>query len=37
MWSQAASILPAMVGHTITIHNGKEHISIYINKSYGRL
>ncbi|WVZ64588.1 hypothetical protein U9M48_014083 [Paspalum notatum var. saurae] len=24
-WSQASSILPAMVDHTIAIHNGKEH------------
>jgi ribosomal protein S19 len=24
-WSRASSILPAMVGHTIAIHNGKEH------------
>uniref|UniRef100_A0A0E0IIC7 50S ribosomal protein L22, chloroplastic n=1 Tax=Oryza nivara TaxID=4536 RepID=A0A0E0IIC7_ORYNI len=29
-WSRASSILPAMVGHTIAIHNGKEHIPIYI-------
>jgi small subunit ribosomal protein S19 len=29
-WSRASSILPAMVGHTITIHNGKEHLPIYI-------
>nr|YP_010293854.1 ribosomal protein S19 [Scrotochloa urceolata]YP_010293877.1 ribosomal protein S19 [Scrotochloa urceolata]ULQ67149.1 ribosomal protein S19 [Scrotochloa urceolata]ULQ67172.1 ribosomal protein S19 [Scrotochloa urceolata] len=29
-WSRASSILPTMVGHTIAIHNGKEHIPIYI-------
>jgi len=29
-WSRASSILPAMVGHTIAIHNGKEHLPIYI-------
>ena len=29
-WSRASSILPKMVGHTIAIHNGKEHLPIYI-------
>ncbi|KAI4985066.1 hypothetical protein ZWY2020_017696 [Hordeum vulgare] len=37
MWSRASSILPTMVGHTIAIHNGKEHIPIYItNPMVGR-
>ena len=36
-WSRASSILPKMVGHTIAIHNGKEHIPIYItNPMVGR-
>jgi small subunit ribosomal protein S19 len=25
-WSRASTIIPPMVGHTIGIHNGKEHI-----------
>nr|YP_010574389.1 ribosomal protein S19 [Halophila ovalis]YP_010574410.1 ribosomal protein S19 [Halophila ovalis]UZH94400.1 ribosomal protein S19 [Halophila ovalis]UZH94421.1 ribosomal protein S19 [Halophila ovalis] len=29
-WSRASSIIPIMVGHTIAIHNGKEHLPIYI-------
>ena len=29
-WSRASTIIPAMIGHTIAIHNGKEHIPIYI-------
>lgn len=30
-WSRASSIiLPAMVGYTIAIHNGKEYITICI-------
>jgi small subunit ribosomal protein S19 len=29
-WSRASTIIPSMVGHTIGIHNGKEHIPIYI-------
>jgi small subunit ribosomal protein S19 len=35
--SRASSILPAIVGHTIAIHNGNEHIPIYItNPMVGR-
>nr|YP_009170106.1 ribosomal protein S19 [Larrea tridentata]ALE28896.1 ribosomal protein S19 [Larrea tridentata]QCW94692.1 ribosomal protein S19 [Larrea tridentata] len=29
-WSRASTILPIMIGHTIAIHNGKEHLPIYI-------
>ncbi|YP_009033926.1 ribosomal protein S19 (plastid) [Dioscorea cayenensis subsp. rotundata] len=29
-WSRGSTIIPAMMGHTIAIHNGKEHFPIYI-------
>nr|WFP44429.1 ribosomal protein S19 [Dioscorea zingiberensis] len=29
-WSRGSTIIPAMIGHTIAIHNGKEHFPIYI-------
>lgn len=29
-WSRASSVTPEMVGFTFGIHNGKEHIPIYI-------
>ena len=29
-WSRASTIIPAMIGHIIAIHNGKEHLPIYI-------
>ena len=29
-WSRASIIIPTMIGHTIAIHNGKEHLPIYI-------
>jgi small subunit ribosomal protein S19 len=32
-WSRASTILPTMVGHTIAIHNGKQHLPIYITDS----
>nr|YP_010888368.1 ribosomal protein S19 [Pedicularis rhinanthoides]YP_010889000.1 ribosomal protein S19 [Pedicularis elwesii]WJJ68144.1 ribosomal protein S19 [Pedicularis rhinanthoides]WJJ68849.1 ribosomal protein S19 [Pedicularis elwesii] len=29
-WSRSSTIIPTMIGHTIAIHNGKEHLPIYI-------
>nr|YP_009556135.1 ribosomal protein S19 [Scaevola taccada]YP_009556153.1 ribosomal protein S19 [Scaevola taccada]QBC69990.1 ribosomal protein S19 [Scaevola taccada]QBC69991.1 ribosomal protein S19 [Scaevola taccada] len=29
-WSRGSTIIPIMVGHTIAIHNGREHLPIYI-------
>ncbi|TYH84318.1 hypothetical protein ES332_D02G189800v1 [Gossypium tomentosum] len=29
-WSRCSTIIPTMIGHTIAIHNGKEHLPIYI-------
>ena len=29
-WSRSSTILPMMIGHTIAVHNGREHIPIYI-------
>jgi small subunit ribosomal protein S19 len=30
-WSRASTILPEMVGHTIAVHNGRQHVPIYIS------
>nr|WP_321503051.1 30S ribosomal protein S19 [uncultured Dethiosulfovibrio sp.] len=32
-WSRASMIVPAMIGHTIAIHNGRIHIPIYISEN----
>ena len=29
-WSRASTILPMMIGHTIAVHNGKQHIPVYV-------
>ena len=29
-WSRASTIVPIMIGHTIAVHNGREHIPIFI-------
>lgn len=29
-WSRSSTILPIMIGHTIAVHNGREHLPIFI-------
>lgn len=29
-WSRCSTILPIMVGHTIGVHNGREHIPLFV-------
>jgi small subunit ribosomal protein S19 len=31
-WSRASTIFPEMVGYTIGVHNGKEHVPIFITE-----
>lgn len=30
VWDRACSVTPEMVGHTIGVHNGKNHVPVYI-------
>nr|YP_009393761.1 ribosomal protein S19 [Caloglossa beccarii]ARW62323.1 ribosomal protein S19 [Caloglossa beccarii] len=30
-WSRSSTIIPNMVGHTIALHNGKQHFPIFIS------
>jgi small subunit ribosomal protein S19 len=32
-WSRASTIFPQMVGHTIAIHNGRQHVPIYVQEN----
>jgi small subunit ribosomal protein S19 len=32
-WSRASTIIPTMVGHTISVHNGKTHIPVFITEN----
>ncbi len=32
-WSRRSMILPEFVGHTMGIHNGKQHISVFITEN----
>ena len=31
-WSRRSMVLPDMVGLTIAVHNGRQHVPIYINE-----
>lgn len=30
-WSRSSTIIPQMVGHTIAVHNGKQHVPVFVN------
>jgi small subunit ribosomal protein S19 len=32
-WSRRSMILPDMVGLTIAVHNGKDHVPIYVSEN----
>ncbi len=29
-WSRASTIYPEFVGHTIAVHNGRQHVPVYV-------
>lgn len=31
-WSRRSTIFPDFVGHTIAVHNGREHVPVYITE-----
>lgn len=32
-WSRSSVIIPIMVGHTIAVYNGQQHIPVYITEN----
>lgn len=32
-WSRAAVIIPEFVGHTFAVHNGKDHIPVFVSEN----
>jgi small subunit ribosomal protein S19 len=32
-WSRRSMILPEMVGYTIAVHNGKQHVPVLVNEN----
>src|SRR3989339_915003 len=31
-WSRRSTIFPEMVGHTLGVHNGREHIPVFVTE-----
>jgi small subunit ribosomal protein S19 len=31
-WSRASTIFPAMVGHTIAVHDGRKHVPVFVSE-----
>lgn len=31
-WSRRSMIVPEFVGHTVAVHNGKQHVPVYITE-----
>lgn len=31
-WARACTIFPEMVGHTFAVHNGRQHVPVYITE-----
>ena len=34
-WSRRSTIFPNFVGHTFAVHNGKEHVPVYVTEDRG--
>ena len=32
-WARASTIYPAMIGHTIAVHDGRRHVPIFITEN----
>jgi len=32
-WSRRSMIVPAMLGHTIAVHDGKKHIPVFVTEA----
>ena len=32
-WSRRSTITPEMVGHTLAVHNGKQHVPVYVTEN----
>jgi len=32
-WARSSTIAPEMVGHTIAVHNGKQHLPVFVTEN----
>ena len=33
-WSRNSTILPNMIGHTIAVYNGKQHVPVFVSDQF---
>jgi len=33
-WARACTVVPDFVGHTFLVHNGKQHIKVYVTEDF---
>lgn len=33
-WSRTSTILPNMIGHTIAVYNGRQHVPVFISEQF---
>ena len=31
-WSRSSTLFPQMVGHTIAVHDGRKHVTVYVTE-----
>lgn len=31
-WSRASTVIPEFVGHTFMVHNGKQHVKVFVTE-----
>ncbi|EDX85245.1 ribosomal protein S19 [Synechococcus sp. PCC 7335] len=31
-WSRSSTIIPQFIGHTVAVHNGRQHVPVFINE-----
>jgi len=32
-WSRRSTVVPEMVGHTLGVHNGKQHVPVFVQEN----
>ena len=32
-WARSSTISPEMVGHTIAVHNGRQHVPVFVTEN----
>ena len=33
-WSRSSTIVPNMIGHTIAVYNGRQHVPVFISDQF---